>query len=169
MRAGDFPVVLRPPPDPLEILLFPRSICRHAALDRFLLRPTETYAGDPDQYRMIDDSPDSPAFLTSGAPLMHEGRSGQAWPRRLRVFAGHGAALSSACEWDCALGTCPSGVLPPRTPFKSQDPLKLHQDILRKTLQKPAYFSSWREGVMLCLDCVGCCKTVWRIAPTTTI
>ena len=34
------------------------SRCRHAALDRILLRPTETYAGDPEQCRMMDDSPD---------------------------------------------------------------------------------------------------------------
>ena len=34
--------------------------CRHAALDRMLHRPTETYAGDPELCRMMDDSPDDP-------------------------------------------------------------------------------------------------------------
>ena len=34
--------------------------CRHAALGRLLLRPTETFAGDPDHCRMIDDFPDDP-------------------------------------------------------------------------------------------------------------
>jgi hypothetical protein len=38
------------------------SRCRHAALDRILLRPTETYAGDPEECRQADDSPDSPGI-----------------------------------------------------------------------------------------------------------
>ena len=33
---------------------------RHAALDRLLLRPTETFAGAPDHCRMMDDSPNDP-------------------------------------------------------------------------------------------------------------
>ena len=37
--------------------------CRHAALDRILLRPTETYAGDPEHCRMMDDSPDDPGVF----------------------------------------------------------------------------------------------------------
>ena len=36
------------------------SHCCHAALDRILLRRTETYAGDPEHYHMMDDSPDDP-------------------------------------------------------------------------------------------------------------
>ena len=38
------------------------SRCRHAALDRILLLPTETYVGDPDQCSRMDDSPDDPGI-----------------------------------------------------------------------------------------------------------
>ena len=38
------------------------SRCRHAALDRILLLPTETYVGDPEQCRRMDDSPDDPGI-----------------------------------------------------------------------------------------------------------
>ena len=41
------------------------SRCRHAALDRLLLRPTETYAGDPDHCRMIGDSPNDPGVANA--------------------------------------------------------------------------------------------------------
>ena len=41
------------------------SRCRHAALDRLLLRPTETYAGDPDHCRMMDDSPNDPGVANA--------------------------------------------------------------------------------------------------------
>ena len=57
------------------------SRCRHAALDRLLLRPTETFAGDPDHCRMMDDSPNDPgvanAWDSSDARGAHEDR-----PRR---------------------------------------------------------------------------------------
>ena len=38
---------------------------QHAALDRLLLRPTETYAGDPDHCRMMDDSPNDPGVANA--------------------------------------------------------------------------------------------------------
>ena len=38
------------------------SRCRHAALDRILLIPTETYVGDPEQCSRMDDSPDDPGI-----------------------------------------------------------------------------------------------------------
>ena len=41
------------------------SRCRHAALDRLLLRPTETYAGDPDHCRMMVDSPNDPGVANA--------------------------------------------------------------------------------------------------------
>ena len=41
------------------------SRCRHAALDRLLLRPTETFAGDPDHCRMMDDSPNDPGVANA--------------------------------------------------------------------------------------------------------
>ena len=41
------------------------SRCRHAALDRLLLRPTETFAGDPDHCRMMDDSPNDPGVTNA--------------------------------------------------------------------------------------------------------
>ena len=54
------------------------SRCRHAALDRLLLRPTETFAGDPDHCRMMDDSPNNPgvanAWDSSDARGAHEDR-----------------------------------------------------------------------------------------------
>ena len=54
------------------------SRCRHAALDRLLLRPTETFAGDPDHCRMMDDSPNDPgvanAWDSSDARGAHEDR-----------------------------------------------------------------------------------------------
>ena len=31
-----------------------------SAMDRILLRPTETHAGDPEHYRMMDNSPNGP-------------------------------------------------------------------------------------------------------------
>ena len=72
------------------------SRCRHAALGCILLRPTGAYAGNPGQCRMmVSDSPDpptTPAFLTSGTPLMHEGRSGE----------GLDAAVAPGCFcWAC--------------------------------------------------------------------
>ena len=36
-----------------------------AALDRLLLRPTETYAGHPDHCRMMDDSPNDPGVANA--------------------------------------------------------------------------------------------------------
>ena len=41
------------------------SRCRHAALGRILLRPTETYAGDPEHCRELDDSPDEPGVANA--------------------------------------------------------------------------------------------------------
>ena len=41
------------------------SRCRHAALDRLLLRPIETFAGDPDHCRMMDDSPNDPGVANA--------------------------------------------------------------------------------------------------------
>ena len=41
------------------------SRCRHAALDRMLHRPTETYVGDPEHCREMDDSPDDPGVATA--------------------------------------------------------------------------------------------------------
>ena len=41
------------------------SRCRHAALDRILLRPTETYAGDLELCRMMDDSPNGPGVANA--------------------------------------------------------------------------------------------------------
>lgn len=38
------------------------SRCRHAALDRILLLPTETYVGDSGQCSRMDDSPDDPGI-----------------------------------------------------------------------------------------------------------
>ena len=45
----------------------PREVsrCRHAALDRLLLRPIETFAGDPDHCRMMDDSPNDPGVANA--------------------------------------------------------------------------------------------------------
>ena len=54
------------------------SRCPHAALDRLLLRLTETCAGDPDHCRMIDDSANDPgvanAWDSSDARGVHEDR-----------------------------------------------------------------------------------------------
>ena len=52
------------------------SRCRHAALDRMLHRPTETYVGDPEHCHAMDDSPTTPALLTLGTPPVSEERSG---------------------------------------------------------------------------------------------
>ena len=41
------------------------SRCRHAALDRMLHRPTETYVGDPEHCREMDDSPDDPGVANA--------------------------------------------------------------------------------------------------------
>ena len=41
------------------------SRCRHAALDRMLHRPTETYVGDPEHCRELDDSPDDPGVANA--------------------------------------------------------------------------------------------------------
>ena len=41
------------------------SRCRHAALDRLLLRPTETFAGDPDYCRRMDDAPNDPGVANA--------------------------------------------------------------------------------------------------------
>ena len=41
------------------------SWCRHAALDRLLLQPTETFAGDPDHCRMMGDSPNDPGIANA--------------------------------------------------------------------------------------------------------
>ena len=41
------------------------SRCRHAALDRMLHRPTETYMGDPEHCREMDDSPDDPGVANA--------------------------------------------------------------------------------------------------------
>ena len=37
----------------------------NAALGRLLLRPTETFAGDPDHCRMMDDSPNDPGVANA--------------------------------------------------------------------------------------------------------
>ena len=56
------------------------SRCRHAALDRMLHRPTETYVGDPEHCREMDDSPDDPgvanAWDSCATPPVSEERSG---------------------------------------------------------------------------------------------
>ena len=36
--------------------------CRHQALDRALLRPTASYAGDPEECRRADGSPQEPGI-----------------------------------------------------------------------------------------------------------
>ena len=41
------------------------SRCRYAALDRMLHRPTETYVGDPEHCREMDDSPDDPSVANA--------------------------------------------------------------------------------------------------------
>ena len=41
------------------------SRCRYAALDRMLHRPTETYVGDPEHCREMDDSPDDPGVANA--------------------------------------------------------------------------------------------------------
>ena len=52
------------------------SRCRHAALDRTLLLPTETYAGDPEQCRRMDDSPDDPGISNAWDSPDARGASG---------------------------------------------------------------------------------------------
>jgi hypothetical protein len=44
----------------LELREFAR--CRHQALDRALLRPTASYAGDPEECRRADGSPQEPGI-----------------------------------------------------------------------------------------------------------
>ena len=38
------------------------SRCRHAAIDHMLHRPSETYAGDPEDFEAAGDSPDDPGI-----------------------------------------------------------------------------------------------------------
>ena len=52
------------------------SRCRHAALDRILLLPTETYVGDPEQCRRMDDSPDDPGISNAWDSSDSYGASG---------------------------------------------------------------------------------------------
>ena len=67
--------------------LWELSRCRHAALDRILILPTGAYAGDPEQCRRMDDSPDDPgisnAWDSSDARGASEGGPAVA-PRRYR-------------------------------------------------------------------------------------
>ena len=63
IRTRDFPterVLSRTP-----LIIRTVSRCRHAALDRMLHRPTETYAGDPEHCRELDDSPDEPGVANA--------------------------------------------------------------------------------------------------------
>ena len=52
------------------------SRCRHAALDRILLIPTETYVGDPEQCSRMDDSPDDPGISNAWDSSDARGASG---------------------------------------------------------------------------------------------
>ena len=52
------------------------SRCRHAALDRILLLPTETYVGDPEQCSRMDDSPDDPGISNAWDSSDSYGASG---------------------------------------------------------------------------------------------
>ena len=52
------------------------SRCRHAALDRILLIPTETYVGDPEQCSRVDDSPDDPGISNAWDSSDSRGASG---------------------------------------------------------------------------------------------
>ena len=54
------------------------SRCRHAALDRMLHRPTETYAGDPEHCRELDDSPDEPGVANAWDSSAERGAFGGA-------------------------------------------------------------------------------------------
>ena len=55
-----------------------RESLREVSRDRLLLRPTETFAGDPDHRRMMDDPPNDPgvanAWDSSDARGAHEDR-----------------------------------------------------------------------------------------------
>ena len=68
LRARDFPterVLSRTPLIIRTVVLREVSRCRHAALDRMLHRPTETYVGDPEHCREMDDSPDDPGVANA--------------------------------------------------------------------------------------------------------
>ncbi len=54
------------------------SRCRHAAKDRLLLRPTETYAGDPDHCRMMNDYPNDPGVANAWDSSDARGAHGKA-------------------------------------------------------------------------------------------
>ena len=63
------------------------SRCRHAALDHMLRRPSETYAGDPEDCRAADDSPDSPGITNAKDTPVSEKHPGPLLPvapKRLR-------------------------------------------------------------------------------------
>ena len=74
VRALGFPPFsLSPdPPDLLDAVWVRRALhrevlrefarCRHQALDRALLRPTASYAGDPEECRRADGSPQEPGI-----------------------------------------------------------------------------------------------------------
>ena len=55
--------------------------CRHQALDRALLRPTASYAGDPEECRRADGSPQEPGignvFDGSGDRAVFSGAGGR--------------------------------------------------------------------------------------------
>ena len=60
------------------------SRCRHAAIDHMLHRPSDTYAGDPEDCQAADDSPDDPGIRHKVQYLgllwsTNEGRSGRPW------------------------------------------------------------------------------------------
>ena len=63
------------------------SRCRHAALDHMLRRPSETYAGDPEDCRAADDSPDNPGITNAKDTPVSEKHPGPLLPvapKRLR-------------------------------------------------------------------------------------
>ena len=72
LRARDFPTERVLSRTPLIIR------CRHAALDRMLHRPTETYVGDPEHCRELDDSPDDPGVANAWDSFGERGAFGGA-------------------------------------------------------------------------------------------
>ena len=97
------------------------SRCRHAALGRLLLRPTETFAGDHGHCRMMGDTIPLMALalqMLGVPPLTHVARMGIApaaapkspFPSRARPTSG------------LSLGVAPGlfGGLPPSKPFNQE-------------------------------------------------
>ena len=96
------------------------SRCRHAALDRLLLRPTETFAGDPDHCRMMDDSPNDPgvanawdSFDARGAHEDRPHRGASPPPEQALGHCGTGCGVARVCPsygqiHPCLLYTSPS-------------------------------------------------------------